>query len=108
MDSKTQQMNEVNDSVQQILSELVMELNIATEMADKYEQIRKEKEQNLMDVMKECGIEQFEVGDTVVEHQVPGYGMRLNGELLKEEAPDVYLAYSVPVPIKEKISIRKR
>lgn len=90
------------------LVQLVVGYQVMSDTIDNLSKTQKETEIKIMELMKEAGITTFETGNICVEHMLPGFRLVLDAELLKTEVPDLFLAYAIDVPVKEKIKMREK
>ncbi|MCL2863464.1 MAG: hypothetical protein FWE54_05195 [Methanimicrococcus sp.] len=89
------------------LAVLITDFAVLSELADKYDALKKEKEKEIIAIMKEHRLLKYETGAGVVEYRVPGVRTIINGDLLKAEAPDLFLAYAKDIPVVEKAVLKK-
>lgn len=90
------------------LPQKILDLSVIIELENKYAGMRKKAEDELLRIMKENALFEYESGGFVVERTLPGTTSIIDGDTLRKEIPEAFIAYSVAVPVKEGIVWRKK
>lgn len=96
------------DEVREILSRKLFELKNTDERIQQLEKFRKQEVDELIQIFKENKLEKFEDHGIELIYEPPSMEMRLDGNRLRHDLPEVVAAYSVPVNVREKLVYEKK
>ncbi|MDR2944058.1 MAG: hypothetical protein LBU81_03110 [Methanosarcinales archaeon] len=96
------------DEVWKLLSRKLFELKNTDESLQQIQKIRKQEVDELIQIFQENKLERFEDHGIEIIYEPPSMEMRLDRKRLRHDLPAVVTAYSVPVPVKEKLVLSKK
>lgn len=95
------------DEVRELLSRKLFELKNTDERIQQLEIFRKQEVDELIQIFKENKLESFEDHGIELIYEPRSMEMRLDGNRLRHDLPEVVAAYSVPVTVREKLIIKE-
>lgn len=91
----------------QTLDRKLFELSSIINQKESFVTMEKEVKSEILKLMKEERINEFEAHGLRAEYVHSSSTMIVDSVKLKEEAPDLYYAYSVPMTYPERLDIKK-